>query len=180
MRLRRVKLPVTAWPGLVERWLRTIGMVSEPLFRLYGPENSSSTNPVRCPISRNEIGSGVSARSQLLRTGQALDERIGPIWSDRINLRNPWVCCCRWFRRFSRTVPAAVGAVFSDDDQPDIRGPKPHNQECIPLLTEVVENSSQYNDCSPADLRSPSTLANADGVHDHLGSLLAAFVISEY
>jgi hypothetical protein len=72
------------------------------------------------------------------------------------------------------------GQFLATIDQPDIRGPKPHNQECIPLLTEVVENSSQYNDCSPADLRSPSTLANVDGAHDHLGSLLAAFVISEY
>jgi hypothetical protein len=27
--LRRTKLPVTAWPHLVETWLGTIGMVSE-------------------------------------------------------------------------------------------------------------------------------------------------------
>ncbi len=27
--LRRTKLPVTAWPELVERWLKTIGMISE-------------------------------------------------------------------------------------------------------------------------------------------------------
>ena len=27
--LRRTKLPITEWPGLVERWLRTIGMVGE-------------------------------------------------------------------------------------------------------------------------------------------------------
>ncbi len=28
--LRRTKLPVSAWPQLVETWLRTIGMISEP------------------------------------------------------------------------------------------------------------------------------------------------------
>jgi len=39
----------------------------------------------------------------------------GLIWSDRVNLRNLWVCCCRCYRRFSRTERAAVGAVFSDD-----------------------------------------------------------------
>jgi acetyl esterase/lipase len=27
--LRRTKLPVTAWPELVEMWLRTTGMISE-------------------------------------------------------------------------------------------------------------------------------------------------------
>jgi acetyl esterase/lipase len=27
--LRRTKLPITEWPQLVERWLRTIGMTSE-------------------------------------------------------------------------------------------------------------------------------------------------------
>jgi acetyl esterase/lipase len=27
--LRRTKLPITEWPGLVEKWLRTIGMISE-------------------------------------------------------------------------------------------------------------------------------------------------------
>jgi acetyl esterase/lipase len=27
--LRRTKFPVTAWPQLVETWLRTIGMISE-------------------------------------------------------------------------------------------------------------------------------------------------------
>jgi hypothetical protein len=37
------------------------------------------------------------------------------IWSDRVNLRNLWVCCCRCFGRPSRTERAAVGAVFSDD-----------------------------------------------------------------
>jgi hypothetical protein len=40
------------------------------------------------------------------------DECIGLIWSDRVNLRNLWVCCCCFF---SRTERAAVGAVFSDD-----------------------------------------------------------------
>jgi len=39
----------------------------------------------------------------------------GLIWSDRVNLLDLWVCCCRWFRRFPRTERAAVGAVFSDD-----------------------------------------------------------------
>jgi hypothetical protein len=43
------------------------------------------------------------------------NERVGLIWSDRVNLRNLWVCCCCWFRRCSRTGRAAVGAVFSDD-----------------------------------------------------------------
>jgi hypothetical protein len=43
-----------------------------------------------------------------------LRTHIGLIWSDRVNLRNLWVCFgC--FRRFSRTERAAVGAVFSDD-----------------------------------------------------------------
>jgi len=27
--LRRTKFPVTAWPQLVETWLRTIGVISE-------------------------------------------------------------------------------------------------------------------------------------------------------
>jgi acetyl esterase/lipase len=27
--LRRTKFPVTAWPQLAEKWLRTIGMISE-------------------------------------------------------------------------------------------------------------------------------------------------------
>jgi acetyl esterase/lipase len=27
--LRRTKLPITEWPELVDRWLRTIGMISE-------------------------------------------------------------------------------------------------------------------------------------------------------
>jgi hypothetical protein len=44
-----------------------------------------------------------------------LDECIGLIWSDRVNLRTLWVCCCRCSRRLSRTERAAVGAVFSDD-----------------------------------------------------------------
>ena len=43
------------------------------------------------------------------------EEFIGLIWSDRVNLLDLWVCCCRWFRRFPRTERAAVGAVFSDD-----------------------------------------------------------------
>ena len=44
-----------------------------------------------------------------------LDERNGLIWSDRVNLRSLWVCCCRRFGRSSRTERAAAGAVFSDD-----------------------------------------------------------------
>jgi len=43
------------------------------------------------------------------------EEGNGLIWSDRVNPRNLWVCCCGCFRRFSRTERAAVGAVFSDD-----------------------------------------------------------------
>src|ERR1039458_10090830 len=39
----------------------------------------------------------------------------GLIWSDRVNLRSLWVCCCRRFGRSSRTERAAAGAVFSDD-----------------------------------------------------------------
>ena len=27
--LRRTQLPITEWPGLVETWLKTIGMVSK-------------------------------------------------------------------------------------------------------------------------------------------------------
>jgi acetyl esterase/lipase len=27
--LRRTKFPITEWPGLVEKWLATIGMISE-------------------------------------------------------------------------------------------------------------------------------------------------------
>jgi acetyl esterase/lipase len=27
--MRRTKLPITEWPGLVEKWLGTIGMISE-------------------------------------------------------------------------------------------------------------------------------------------------------
>src|ERR1017187_9339377 len=37
----------------------------------------------------------------------------GLIWSDRVNLRCLWVCCCRRFGRSSRTERAAAGAVFS-------------------------------------------------------------------
>ena len=44
-----------------------------------------------------------------------VNERIGLIWSDRVNLRNLWVCRCRFVVGFSRTKPAAVGAVLSDD-----------------------------------------------------------------
>ena len=39
----------------------------------------------------------------------ALNERIGLIWSDRVNLRILWVCCCRCLRRFPRMERAAVG-----------------------------------------------------------------------
>jgi phospholipid/cholesterol/gamma-HCH transport system ATP-binding protein len=58
---------------------------------------------VLCVLGRS--GTGKSVTLKLM---------IGLIWSDRVKPRILWGCCC-WFRRFSRTERAAVGAVFSDD-----------------------------------------------------------------
>jgi hypothetical protein len=60
----------------------------------------------------NRIGTVTASELEALE--ESLREILGLIWSDRVNLRNLWVCFgC--FRRFSRTERAAVGAVFSDD-----------------------------------------------------------------
>jgi hypothetical protein len=42
-------------------------------------------------------------------------ERIGLIWSDRVNLHDRWVCFCGCFCCFPKTERAAAGAVLSDD-----------------------------------------------------------------
>jgi hypothetical protein len=68
---------------------------------------------VRDVVSQEDLLPG-KGNSQ--KHGLAVGETtIGLIWSDRVNLCNRWVCCCRCFRRSSRTERAAVGAVFSDD-----------------------------------------------------------------